>query len=105
MGSNNRDVVLLLIRAELPDLFNNRINQDAGGTLTTTAQDLHQTWFSELFCITVRRFCHAIGVEQKSISGKSCRSSKRPITVQFESRCSSVWSSRKKSAGRCPQFA
>jgi hypothetical protein len=49
LGHNERNVIMLLVRAEPPYFFHNRIQQGVGRQIMVPAQSLDQALFSELF--------------------------------------------------------
>jgi len=60
---------VLVARAELPNLIDNRGQQGFGGELAMPFEAFNQAWFAALFAFIVSRFGYAVGVERKGIAG------------------------------------
>ena len=70
IDDDQRNVILLFIRTEPPDLLNNRTNQGLRRKLAIPTQRSNQTLLSKFFSAIVRRFSYAIRVKHEYISGK-----------------------------------
>lgn len=65
---NQRNVVILLMRAEPCDLVNNRRQHRLRRQLPASFQPFHQTLFAELFLGGIARLGDSIGVEHERVS-------------------------------------
>ena len=72
-GSDQCDVVTLLIRTELSDIVENRCDQRVGGEGTITAGGLNEPLFSVFFSFGIDRFRYTIGVQNQDVSQKQSR--------------------------------
>jgi hypothetical protein len=93
-GHNQRNVVLLFIRAELPNLIDNRRDHGLWGQFPMPVQRFDQARFSELLTRIVERFGDPIGVEYQHVSREEPMLRHRAIPV-FE---------EPQHGARCPQL-
>jgi len=68
LGDYHGDIVLLFMRAELPNLFCQGGKQGPRRQITMFPQGFDKALFSELFSCIIERFGHAIGVEHEGVS-------------------------------------
>lgn len=104
---------MLLVRAELADLFDNRFQQGLGRLIPMALEGVNQPLLAEFLARFVERFGDAIGVERQRIAGEEMAFSngaipileEHPTTVAVEPRRSREPSARRSRAARCPQLA
>ena len=70
MSYDERDVVLLLVRIELADVTDNRVDQGRRRECPMTVQRLDQPMIAELFAAIVEGFGCAVGIENEGIARK-----------------------------------
>src|SRR5579864_7079426 len=84
LGDDQRDVVVLFVRAELPNLIQYRGQQSLARQFAMPSQALDQAPLAEFFSGCVRGFGHSIGVERKHVAGEDFTFSHGAIPVRKE---------------------
>jgi hypothetical protein len=67
-GNNQRDIVVLLVRAELAHFIDDRCNRRLCGLVPMAPQGIDQALVSEFLSRIVERFGDAVGVEYEGVS-------------------------------------